>query len=109
MSPSDPRPAGEPPACGLTAGELVARCDELITAGHAGGADPAALRDLVTAAARLYAAAAEGAPDAGAEPDPLHPSASTTDAVVLACALLRSRGLNPFDLALWFNRGRAAG
>jgi len=29
---------------------------------------------------------------------------STTEAMVVACALLRAHHLNPFDLALWFQR-----
>lgn len=64
------------------------------------------LQDLVSTAARLYAAAA-GALDA--DPDPLEPGVSTTDSVILATALLKARDLNPFDLALWFARGRVAG
>jgi hypothetical protein len=29
---------------------------------------------------------------------------STTEAMIMACALLRAQHLNPFDLALWFSR-----
>lgn len=39
---------------------------------------------------------------------PLEHDVSPTDAVVTACALLRAFGLNPFDLALWFDRARPA-
>lgn len=65
-----------------------------------------ALRGLVSATIRLYAAASEAAP---ADIDPLEDEVSTTDAVVMACALLKARELNPFDLALWFSRTRIAG
>ena len=64
------------------------------------------LRRLITAAVQLYAAANEGGEQ---DTNPLEPGVSTTDAVVLASALLKAEDLNPFDLALWFNRGRAAG
>jgi len=58
--------------------------------------------DLVTEATLAYARAVESA---GRELPPLRPGVSTTDALTLACALLRSQNLNPFDLALWFSRG----
>jgi hypothetical protein len=65
-----------------------------------------ALRSLVSATIRLYAAASEAST---ADIDPLEDGVSTTDAVVMACALLKARELNPFDLALWFSRTRVAG
>jgi hypothetical protein len=64
------------------------------------------LRGLVSTAVRLYARAGEAV---SADIEPLEPEISATDAVVMACALLRARDLNPFDLALWFSRPRAAG
>ena len=64
------------------------------------------LRQLVTAAVQLYAAANEGGEH---DLNPLEPGVATTDAVVMACALLKAEDLNPFDLALWFSRSRAAG
>jgi hypothetical protein len=64
------------------------------------------LRGVVSAVVRLYALANEGAPD---DIQPLEPEVSATDAVVMACALLKARDLNPFDLALWFSRTRTAG
>ena len=56
----------------------------------------------VTAATRLYASACEAA---GRELPPVDKSITTTEALTLACALLRSQDLTPFDMALWFNRG----
>ena len=60
-----------------------------------------ALTEQVTEATLAYARAVE---EAGRELPPLTPDVSTTDAMTLACALLRSQNLNPFDLALWFSR-----
>lgn len=57
---------------------------------------------VVSAATRLYANAST---QAGVELPPLTPSVSTTDAVTLACALVRSQDLTPFEMAVWFSRG----
>jgi hypothetical protein len=64
------------------------------------------LRRLLSATIRLYAAVSEQAP---LDIVPIDAEVSTTDAVVLACALLKARDLNPFDLSLWFSRTRTAG
>ena len=63
-------------------------------------ASPAAIRSIVSALARLYAASCERA---GTELCPLDPDISTTEAMMLACALVRSQNLNSFDFALWFS------
>jgi hypothetical protein len=60
------------------------------------------VRAIVSAATRLYANAST---HAGRELPPLTPAVSTTDAVTLACALIRSQDLTPFDMAMWFGRG----
>ena len=60
------------------------------------------VRAIVSAATRLYASASE---QAGRELPPLMPDVSTTEAVTLACALIRSHNLTPFDMAMWFGRG----
>ena len=62
---------------------------------------PDALRELISDATLAYARAVE---ECGEEFPPLRPDVSTTDAMTLACALVRSQNLNPFDLALWFSR-----
>jgi len=77
-----------------------------LSSGFAGSpsADYAEVRAAVTAATRMYASACE---EAGRELPPLEPGVSTTEALTLACALLRSQDLTPFDMALWFSRGAA--
>jgi hypothetical protein len=64
------------------------------------------VQQALSAVVRLYAAACEAT---GIDLAPLEPDVSTTDAVVMACAMLKARDLNPFDLALWFSRTRVAG
>jgi hypothetical protein len=63
---------------------------------------PEDVRAIVSAATRLYANAST---QAGLELPPLTPDVSTTDAVTLACALIRSHNLTPFEMAMWFGRG----
>src|SRR5687767_5707523 len=60
------------------------------------------VRAIVSAATRLYANAST---QAGRELPPLTSDVATTDAITLACALLRSQDLTPFDMAMWFSRG----
>lgn len=59
------------------------------------------MRKLVSSVTRLYAACSDRA---GEEIPAIDATVSTTDAVMLACALLRAHDLSPFDLALWFSR-----
>ena len=60
------------------------------------------VRAIVSAATQIYANACTRA---GEELPPLTEQVSTTDAITLACALLRSQDLTPFDMAMWFSRG----
>ena len=70
----------------------------------AGGTLPADIvRAMVSAATRLYA---EASARAGRELPPLDAEVSTTDALTLACALVRSQDLTPFEMAVWFSRGQ---
>ena len=66
-----------------------------------GAVSPDAVRAVVTAATRLYARETERA---GQPLAPLAPEVSATEALTLACALLRSQDLTPFDMAVWFSR-----
>ena len=60
------------------------------------------VRGIVSAATRLYANACTRA---GEELSPVTSTVSTTDAITLACALVRSQDLTPFEMAMWFSRG----
>jgi hypothetical protein len=55
----------------------------------------------VAAAVRLYREYTERT---GTTFPPVDADITSTDAVVMATALLQANDLNPFDLALWFNR-----
>ena len=68
-----------------------------------GELSPESVRAVVSAATRLYAQASDRA---GGPVAPLAPDVSTTDALILACALLRSQDLTPFDMAVWFSRSQ---
>jgi hypothetical protein len=68
-----------------------------------GELSPESVRAVVTAATRLYAQASDRAGELLA---PLAPEVSATEALTLACALLRSQDLTPFDMAVWFSRGQ---
>ncbi|MDQ0383027.1 hypothetical protein [Amycolatopsis thermophila] len=98
MSPSETRTD----ALADVAATLEAHVDRVIHAAETAPQDISAetLRSVVTAAARLHARFAE----ASGAVDPLRADVSPTEAVDLACGLLRARDLNPFDLALWFSR-----
>ena len=62
----------------------------------------AALRRVLTAAVRVYAAKAE---EAGREIAPFLDNAVTaTETVTAACAMIRAADLNLFDVARWFRR-----
>ena len=67
---------------------------------------PDDVRAIVSATTRLYANASA---HAGRELTPVAQDVSTTDAITLACALLRSQDLTPFDMAMWFSRGQKQG
>jgi hypothetical protein len=83
---------------------LRAQIERTTEAGEIANVPPAGVTNLVSGAVKLYAAVVEEAePGAGAVPV-IDGTVSTTEAMVMACALLRAHHLNPFDLALWFSR-----
>jgi hypothetical protein len=82
MSPSD------------VAGDAAAAVTLLERLGETADLSPDDVSALVSASTR-----------AGRELPPLTQGVSTTEALTLACALLRSQDLTPFDMAMWFSRG----
>jgi hypothetical protein len=86
---------------GEAIGELRRRIERTIETGETAGVQEESVTSLVSAAAKLYAASVE---EAGVEMRAVDATVSTTEAMVLACALLRAQHLTPFDLALWFSR-----
>ena len=103
---SSERPAGRetPPAVSAGRGdEAMAVVSMLERVADAGTLSPEQVRAIVSAAIRLYA---EASARAGQELPPVGAEVSTTDALTLACALVRSQGLTPFEMAVWFSRGK---
>jgi hypothetical protein len=84
------------------ASDVVSRLEHLAGAHML---SPEQVRAVVSAVTRLYAAASAAA---GRELPPVGSDISTTDALTLACALVRSQDLTPFEMAVWFSRGQHA-
>ena len=97
MSPSDvSHPSDSEVASAISLLERLAHSSDI-------SAD--SVREVVSSATRLYANASTRA---GHELPPLRADVSTTEALTLACALLRSQDLTPFDMAMWFSRENGA-
>lgn len=77
------------------------KIDAAIEAGELAAVPSEDITSLLTGAIKLYAAYEE---ELETEIPPTDATVSTTEAMVLACALLRAQRLNPFDLAVWFQR-----
>ncbi|MFZ1205701.1 MAG: hypothetical protein WAN97_15420 [Candidatus Acidiferrales bacterium] len=99
MSPSD-----EAAKLSALAAELCAQIERTTEAGEIASVPSAGVTNLVSGAVKLYAAAVEDAAPGGKAIPAIDGTVSTTEAMVMACALLRAHHLNPFDLALWFSR-----
>jgi len=80
---------------------LRAQIDRTREAGELAEVPQEDVTSLVSSAVKLYANVVEETERNIAVSDG---SISTTEAMVVACALLRSQDMNPFDLALWFSR-----
>jgi len=99
MSPSE-----ESAKLSALAAQLGEQIERTIQAGEVTQIGSQAVTKLMSDAVKLYAAQVEEA-EPGAEIAPvIDGTVSTTEAMVVACALLRAHRLNPFDLALWFQR-----
>jgi hypothetical protein len=81
--------------------ETRRQIERTIQAGELSGVPPEDVTNLVSGAVKLYATAVE---EAELDIPVIDGTVSTTEAMVVACALLRAHHLNPFDLALWFSR-----
>jgi len=79
-----------------------AQIEKAVRAGELAAVRSEDVTSLATEAIKLYAAYVE---ELESEIPPIDSTVSTTEAMVMACALLRAQQMNPFDLALWFQRG----
>jgi hypothetical protein len=97
--------AARPPAQRTAADPGAAFCaavEHALKRGEPQAISDAALRRVLTAAVRVYAAKAE---DVGREIAPFLDNAVTaTETVTAACAMIRAADLNLFDVAMWFRR-----
>jgi hypothetical protein len=89
--------------------DLNAQIERTAEAGEIAKVAPAGVTNLVSGAIKLYAAAVEDAPSEASVVPVIDGTVSTTESMVMACALLRAHHLNPFDLALWFSRTAPGG
>ena len=82
--------------------DFVAAAESALSSGKPEQVSDADLERVLTAAVRLYAAKTEtDKPPA----QPITPSAVTpTDIVVTVSDLIKSAGLNLWDVSMWFNR-----
>jgi hypothetical protein len=80
---------------------LRIQVERTIQAGELARVPPEGVTKLMSGAVKLYATAVE---ETEIDIPVIDGTVSTTEAMVVACALLRAHHLNPFDLALWFSR-----
>ena len=81
--------------------QLRGQMERTLQAGHLAQVPRGDLAALVSCAVKFYAAAVE---ETESEMPVIDATVSTTEAMVVACALMRAHRLNPFDLALWYSR-----
>jgi hypothetical protein len=99
MSPSEPSAK-----LSVLVTELRVQIEQTVEGGELAQVPVEVLTNLMSAAVKLYAASVEEL-EPGADTSPIvDDTVSTTEAIVVASALLRAHHLNPFDLALWFSR-----
>jgi hypothetical protein len=80
---------------------LRAQVEAAVTAGDLAAVTREDVTNLMTAGIKLYAAYAE---ELDGEVPAVDATVSTTETMMAACALLRAQHMNPFDLALWFQK-----
>jgi hypothetical protein len=89
--------------------ELNGQIERTVEAGEIAKLLPSGVTSLVSGAIKIYAAMTEEAAPGAAAVPAIDGTVSTTESMVMACALLRAHHLNPFDLALWFSRTAPGG
>ena len=83
--------------------DFVEIAEHALASGKLEAVSDAELERIMTTAVRLYAAKAEQ----GSVAPPVTPERVTpTDIVVTVSALIRSAGLNLWDVSMWFNRAK---
>ena len=82
--------------------DFVEAAEHALSPGRLEQVADAELERVLTAAIRLYAAKAESDNPAARPVTP--ESVTPTDVVVTVSALIRSAGLNLWDVSMWFNR-----
>ena len=84
--------------------DFIEATERALGSGNLGEVSDTELERVMTAAVRLFAAKAESE---NRMVRPITPEALTpTDIVVTVSALIRSGGLNLWDVSMWFNRTR---
>jgi hypothetical protein len=84
------------------AAAFCARVREALKRGAPDAISDRELQQVLTAAAKIYAAKVERR---GHDVAPFAPGAVTaTETVVTACGMIRAADLNMFDVAIWFHR-----
>ncbi len=89
----------------LLGNDFVEAAERALSSGQLEQVSDAELERIMTAAVRLYAAKAETDTPPG---QPVTPASVTpTDIVVTASDLIKSVGLNLWDVSMWFNRTKS--
>jgi hypothetical protein len=97
-----PKQAAAGPRAKDTGAAFCSAVDAALKRGKPGAISDAALRRVLTAAVKIYAAKAE---DAEIEIAPFDKhDVTATEAVTAVCAMIRAVDLNLFDVAMWFRR-----
>jgi hypothetical protein len=82
--------------------DFCALARDALKRGEADAISDKTLQQVLTAAAKIYAAKVERR---GHDVAPFAPNAVTaTETVVTACGMIRAADLNMFDVAIWFHR-----
>ncbi|HLW47814.1 MAG TPA: hypothetical protein VKW09_08610 [bacterium] len=88
------------------AGAFAAAAERALAGGECSDIAAGDLERVLSAAVKLYAAKAEGAPPGEAPTPPVSAERVTpTEVVVVVSEMLRAVDVSLFDLAMWYRRG----